>query len=77
MTEDAARFEGDRDYLRKAVHDLNNSVGVILTSSELLQLDLVDDRSKSRCGLIEQKALEARQILAEISHRCFDEASNS
>ena len=72
MTEDQAPSTEELEYLRIAIHDLNNRVGVILTSSELLQLDAVEGKAKTRCEVIEQKALEAREILRGMSKRYFD-----
>ena len=62
----------DLEYLKTAIHDLNNRIGVILATSELLQLDASDGKPKSRCQLIEQKAMEARDILLGMSRRYFE-----
>ena len=72
MSEGNILRDGDLEYLRKAIHDLNNRVGVILTSAELLQLDAPDGVEKSRSEVIERKALEARKILAEVARHYFD-----
>ena len=72
MTEENAPSAEDLDYLRTAIHDLNNRVGVILTSSELLQMDVPEGKARSRSELIEMKALEAREILSQMSLRYFD-----
>ena len=64
--------ESEEKYLRKVVHDLNNCVGVILATSELLQMGALDDKVRQRCGLIETKALESRGILLELGHRYLD-----
>ena len=62
----------DDEYLRKVVHDLNNCVGVILASSELLQMGELEDKARKRCGLIEAKSLESREILSRLAQRYFD-----
>ena len=72
MTEGAIPELGDLEYLRKAIHDLNNLVGVMLATSELLQLDVTDEKAKRRSNMIEQKALDAREILVGLSRRYFD-----
>ena len=72
MIEDNAPSSEELEYLRAAIHDLNNRVGVILTSSELLKLDAAEGQLKARYEVIEQKALEAREILRGMSHRYFD-----
>ena len=72
MSEDKAPSDEELEFLRKAIHDLNNRVGVILTSSELLQLDMAEGKPRSRCELIEKKSLEAREILSQMSQRYFD-----
>ena len=72
MTEGATPELGDLEYLRTAIHDLNNVVGVMLATSELLQLDLTDEKAKRRSNMIEQKALDAREILVGMSRRYFD-----
>ena len=72
MTEDNAPSTEELEYLKQAIHDLNNKIGVILTSSELLQLDAAEGKAKSRYELIEQKALDAREILSQMARRYFD-----
>jgi hypothetical protein len=57
----------DMDALRKWLHQLNNHVGVILATSELLQLDKLPPNATERCRTIEGKALEVREILRSIS----------
>ena len=57
----------DLDALRKWLHQLNNHVGVILATAELLQLDNLSPRVLERCRTIEGKAMEVREILRSIS----------
>jgi hypothetical protein len=56
---------------RKSIHDLNNRVGVILATAELLQLEQIAGRALERSKVIEVKALEVREILRELSDRHF------
>jgi len=53
--------------LRKWIHDLNNRVGTILATAELLQTEQLSPKAADRSRLIEMKALEARDILRQIS----------
>ena len=53
--------------LRKWVHDLNNRVGSILATAELLQMDKLDPKAMDRSRLIETKALEVRDIIRQLA----------
>ena len=55
--------------LRKWIHDLNNRVGVILTTSELLQMEALSPKATERTRTIENKALEVREIIRSIADR--------
>ena len=59
--------EMDMQPLRKWIHDLNNRVGVILTTSELLQLEQLSPKAMDRTRSIERNALEARELLRNIA----------
>jgi len=59
--------EVDMQPLRKWIHDLNNRVGVILTTSELLQLEQLSPKAMERTRTVEQKALEVRDLLRSIA----------
>lgn len=59
--------EIDLQPLRKWIHDLNNRVAVILTTSELLQLEQLSPKASVRTRTIEQKALEVRDLLRNLS----------
>lgn len=72
MSEEKPRPEDDLEFLKTAIHDLNNRVGVVLATAELLQMDLAEGRSRTRSELVEKKALEAREILRQMSDRYFD-----
>ena len=57
----------DMQPLRKWIHDLNNRVGVILASSELLQLEQLSPKAMSRTKSIEQNSLELRELLRSVA----------
>jgi hypothetical protein len=59
--------ETDLQPLRKGIHDLNNRVAVILTSSELLQMENLSPKALDRTRTIEKKALEVRDLLRSLS----------
>ena len=59
--------EIDLKPLRQWIHDLNNRVGVILTTSELLQLEQLSPKASDRTRTIESKALEVRDLLRSMS----------
>jgi hypothetical protein len=67
----AAGCSQDLNPLRKWLHDVNNRVGVILASAELLQMDPLPPQAASRCKAIEDQALEMREILRAISDHYF------
>ncbi len=50
---------------------MNNRVGVILATAELLQLEQLPSQAASRRQTIEDKALEVREILRAISDHYF------
>ena len=53
--------------LRKWLHDLNNRMGTILATAELLQMEQLSPKATERSRLIENKALEIRDIIRQIS----------
>jgi hypothetical protein len=59
--------EIDLKPLRKWIHDLNNRVGVILNTSELLQLEQLSPKASDRTRTIESKALEVRELLRSMA----------
>lgn len=61
----------DLSALRNWLHDVNNRVGAILASAELLQLEQLPPRAAERRQTIEDKALEVRDILRAISDHYF------
>ena len=58
--------------LKKSIHDLNNRVGVILATAELLQLEQLSSSARERSRIIEEKALEVRDILRSIADHYFE-----
>jgi hypothetical protein len=58
--------------LRKSLHDLNNRVGVILATAELLQFEQLSPKAMERSRVIELKALEVRDILRSIGEQYFE-----
>jgi len=53
--------------LRQWIHDLNNRVGVILNTSELLLLEQLSPKATDRTRTIETKALEVRDLLRNMA----------
>jgi signal transduction histidine kinase len=72
MGEIARNPTDDKELLRLAIHDLNNCIGVILASAELLELEMSDEKHRSRIAVLQEKAQEARRIVAELSSRVSD-----
>jgi hypothetical protein len=58
--------EADIQQLRKLLHDVNNRVGTILATAELLQMEQLSPKAADRSRLIENKALELRDIVRQI-----------
>lgn len=57
--------------LRRWIHDLNNRMGVILATAELLQMEQLSPRASERRRVLEEKSLEIRDILRTISDHYF------
>ena len=57
--------------LKKWLHDLNNRMGAILATAELMQMDPLSPQAEKRRQTIEDKALEASEIVREISNHYF------
>ena len=57
----------DMDALRKWLHQVNNHLGVILATAELLQLEKLPPQVLERCRTIEGKAIEVRDVLRAMS----------
>lgn len=58
--------EQDVLQLRKWLHDLNNRLGTILATSELLQMEQLTPKASERARLIEAKSLEMREIIRQL-----------
>jgi hypothetical protein len=61
--------------LKQGLHGLNNRVGVILATAELLQLEQLPHQAASRRQTIKDKALEVREIVRAISDHYFSDAN--
>ena len=59
--------EKDLVQLRKFIHDMNNRVGTILATAELMQMEQLSPKAADRSKIIEAKALELREIIRQIS----------
>ena len=57
----------DQDKVRQCLHDLNNRVGMVLAHAELMQLDSLSAKSLERTRVIEQQAIEIRNLLRALS----------
>ena len=53
--------------LKKWLHDLNNRMGTVLATAELLQMEHLTPRAMERSRLIEAKSLEIREIIRQIA----------
>jgi hypothetical protein len=53
--------------LKKWLHDLNNRMGTILATAELLQMEQLTPKASERSRLIEAKSLEIRDIIRQIA----------
>ena len=54
--------------LRTWLHDLNNRMGTILATAEMLQMERqLSPKAAERSRLVETKALEVREILRQIA----------
>ena len=60
--------------VKKWLHDLNNRVGMILASAELMQLEQLSSKAQERRRLIEDKSLELRQIIRDFGDYLFSES---
>jgi signal transduction histidine kinase len=57
----------DEAKVRKWVHDLNNRVGAVLNTAELLQLEKLTPKALERAKVIEEKTLEIRQLIRDMT----------
>jgi hypothetical protein len=57
----------DEGKVKKWVHDLNNRIGIVIANAELMQLEQLSPKSRERTKTIEEKMLEIRQLLRELT----------
>ena len=57
--------------VRKTIHDLNNRVGVVLANAELMQMERLSPKALERTKTIEEKTLEIRQIIRDLTAELF------
>jgi len=62
----------DEDKVRKWVHDLNNRVGMVLANAELMQLEKLPQKAFERTKLIEEKTLEIRQLIRDMTDHLLE-----
>jgi hypothetical protein len=62
----------EKEPLKQWVHDLNNRIGIILATAELLQLDQLPAKSAERSRDLEREALAARDLLRQIAEHYLD-----
>jgi hypothetical protein len=58
--------------LRKWIHELNNHVGIILATAELLQLEQLSPKAADRTRNIEHEALVLRELALKIAGRYLE-----
>jgi hypothetical protein len=63
--------EEELKILRKSIHDMNNGVGVILATAELLQFEELTGRAPERTKVIEANALKLRDLLRDLGDHYF------
>ena len=57
----------DEEKVKKWIHDLNNRVGMVLANAELMQLEKLTPKALERARLIEEKSLEVRQLIRDLT----------
>jgi hypothetical protein len=57
----------DEEKVKKWIHDLNNRVGMVLANAELMQLEKLTPKALERTRLIEEKTLEVRQLIRDLT----------
>ena len=57
----------DEEKVKKWLHDLNNRISMVLANAELMQLEKLSPKALERSKLIEEKALEIRQLVRDIA----------
>jgi hypothetical protein len=62
----------DETKVRRWIHDLNNRVGMVLANAELIQLEKLPPKALERTKLIEEKTLEIRQLIRDLTAHLFE-----
>jgi len=62
----------DEEKVKKWVHDLNNHVGMVLANAELMQLEKLTPKAFERTKLIEEKMLEIRQLIRDMTDHLLE-----
>jgi len=62
----------NEEHVRKWLHDLNNRIGVVLANAELMQFEKLTPKALERTKLIEEKTLEIRQLVRDMSEHLFE-----
>ena len=62
----------DEDKVKKWLHDLNNRVGMVLANAELMQFEKLTPKAAERTKLIEEKALEIRQLIRDLGEHLLE-----
>ena len=57
----------DEVRVKKWLHDLNNRVGMVLANAELMQFENLSPKALERTKLIEEKTLEIRQLIRDMT----------
>ena len=55
--------------MRKLLHTVNNKVGAILATAEMMQMDQLTPKATDRARVIESNALELRDLVRQIGER--------
>jgi len=55
--------------VRKLLHTVNNKVGAILATAEMMQMDQLTPKATDRARVIESNALELRDLVRQIGER--------
>jgi len=62
----------DEEKVKKWLHDLNNRISMVLANAELMQLEKLSPKALERSKLIEEKALEMRQLVRDIGDHLLE-----
>jgi len=62
----------DEERVRKWIHDLNNRIGMVLANAELMQLEKLTPKAFERTKLIEEKTLEIRQLIRDMTDHLLE-----